>query len=133
MSGNKFKLFAHAATVALSVGAFAQSARADADVAPNSDKIEEVTVTATKRETSLQSTPIAVSAYSQNTLDRDHVTDITDLTKFAPSLEFDTHGDQGAITITLRGIGNDSAYTELDSPEVGLYIGARSGRDHDAL
>ena len=123
MSANKFKLFAHAAAVALSVGAFAPMARAaDADTNKNSDKIEEVTVTATKRETSLQSTPIAVSAYSQNTLDRDHVTDITDLTKFAPSLEFDTHGDQGAITVTLRGIGNDSAYTELDSPEVGLYI-----------
>jgi iron complex outermembrane receptor protein len=103
------------------VGAIAPAAKA-ADAAPSSDKIEEVTVTATKRETSLQSTPIAVSAYSQNTLDRDHVTDITDLTKFAPSLEFDTHGDQGAITVTLRGIGNDSAYTELDSPEVGLYV-----------
>jgi iron complex outermembrane receptor protein len=125
MSGTKFKLFAHAAAVALSVGAFAHSAHADADVGPSatsSDKIEEVTVTATKRATSLQSTPIAVSAYSQSTLDRDHVSDITDLTKFAPSLEFDTHGDQGAVTITLRGIGNDSAYTELDSPEVGLYV-----------
>jgi len=123
MSGSKFKLFAHAAAVALSVGAFAQGVKAD-DAGPSAtpDKIEEVTVTATKRETSLQSTPIAVSAYSQNTLDRDHVADITDLTKFAPSLEFDTHGDQGAITITLRGIGNDNAYTELDSPEVGLYV-----------
>ena len=123
MSGTKFKLFAHAAMVAISVGAFAQAAKADeAGANTPSDKIEEVTVTATKRETSLQSTPIAVSAYSQSTLDRDHVADITDLTKFAPSLEFDTHGDQGAITITLRGIGNDSAYTELDSPEVGLYV-----------
>ena len=122
MSGTKFKLFAHAAAVALSVGAFAHSANAAEADTKNSDKIEEVTVTATKRETSLQSTPIAVSAYSQNTLDRDHVTDITDLTKFAPSLEFDTHGDQGAVTVTLRGIGNDSAYTELDSPEVGLYV-----------
>jgi iron complex outermembrane receptor protein len=121
MSGTKFKLFAHAAAVALSVGAFAHGAKAD-DAGANSDKIEEVTVTATKRETSLQSTPIAVSAYSQNTLDKDHVADITDLTKFAPSLEFDTHGDQSAITITLRGVGNDSAYTELDSPEVGLYV-----------
>lgn len=123
MSGSKFKLFTHAAAVALSVGAFTHYAKAD-DAGPNgtSDKIEEVTVTATKRETSLQSTPIAVSAYSQDTLDRDHVTDITDLTKFAPGLEFDTHGDQGAITITLRGIGNDAAYTELDSPEVGLYV-----------
>jgi len=123
MSGSKFKLLTHAAAVALSVGAFAHSVKA-ADTSPSatSDKIEEVTVTATKRETNLQSTPIAVSAYSQSTLDRDHVADITDLTKFAPGLEFDTHGDQGAITITLRGIGNDAAYTELDSPEVGLYV-----------
>jgi hypothetical protein len=47
MSGTKFKLFAHAAAVALSVGAFAHSAHADADVGPSatsSDKIEEVTV-----------------------------------------------------------------------------------------
>ena len=36
--------------------------------------------------------------------------------------EYAQQGDQSGTMITMRGIGNDSAYTELDSPEVSTYI-----------
>jgi iron complex outermembrane recepter protein len=85
-------------------------------------QLAEVVVTATKRETNLQETPVAVTAFSQITLDQNLVVDITDVAKFVPGVAFASHGDQGAVTITMRGIGNDSAYTELDSPEVATYI-----------
>jgi iron complex outermembrane receptor protein len=87
-----------------------------------SAQLEEVIVTATKRETNLQETPVAITAFSQSALDQNLVVDITDAAKFVPGVAFASHGDQAAVTITMRGIGNDSAFTELDSPEVATYI-----------
>lgn len=116
-----------AAAVALVAGlgsTWAGSAWAAAPAAPadDGDTLQEVIVTATKRETKLQDTPIAISAFSQDSLDRGQVKDITDLAKFVPGLAFAEQGDQSAILLTLRGIGNDSAYTEVADPEVAMYV-----------
>lgn len=103
----------------------ANSGRAETQTgadAGNNGAIEDIVVTATRRETSLQSTPIAVSAFSQATLDRQQVNNVTDLARFVPSLQFTQQGDQSAVLLTLRGIGNDSAYTEVADPEVAIYI-----------
>ncbi len=86
------------------------------------NQVEEIVVTATKRETNLQNTPIAISAFSQKTLDEQKVKDVTDLARFVPSLAFSQHGDQGSINLTMRGIGNDAAFTEVADPEVAIYI-----------
>jgi iron complex outermembrane receptor protein len=95
--------------------------------------LEDIVVTATRRETNLQSTPIAVSAFSQATLDRQQVNNVTDLARFVPSLQFTQQGDQSAVLLTLRGIGNDSAYTEVADPEVAIYIdGVYSSRAQGA-
>lgn len=88
--------------------------------APASDG--DIIVTATRRETTLQSTPIAVSAFGQAQLDKQQVKDVTDLARFVPSLQFNQQGDQSAVLLTLRGIGNDSAYTEVADPEVAIYV-----------
>ena len=103
----------------------ADSGRADTQTAgdqPGLDDTGDIIVTATRRETSLQKTPIAVSVFSQATLDRQQVRDVTDLSRFVPSLQFNQQGDQSAITLTLRGIGNDTAFTEVADPEVAIYI-----------
>ncbi|HEY2661756.1 MAG TPA: TonB-dependent receptor plug domain-containing protein, partial [Caulobacteraceae bacterium] len=98
--------------------ALAQQAAAPAQSA----QVEEIVVTATKRETNLQNTPIAISAFSQKTLSRQQVKDVTDLARFVPSLAFSQHADQGSINLTMRGIGNDAAFTEVADPEVAIYI-----------
>jgi iron complex outermembrane receptor protein len=107
-------------------GAFAQATAtatpASAAKPENDSQIGEIIVTATRRETSLQKTPVAVSAFSQATLDRQQVKDVTDLARFVPSLQFNQQGDQTAVLLTLRGIGNDSAYTEVADPEVAIYV-----------
>ena len=87
-----------------------------------SGQIADIIVTATKRETTLEKTPIAISAFSQKQLDQYQVKDVTSLAQFVPSLAFNRQGDQSAITLTLRGIGNDSAYTEVADPEVAIYV-----------
>jgi iron complex outermembrane receptor protein len=85
-------------------------------------QVSEVIVTATKRNTKLEKTPIAITAFNQEALNRQGIKDVTDLARFVPSLEFAEHADQGSINLTLRGIGNDAAFTELADPEVALYV-----------
>ena len=95
---------------------------ADASGPQPGDQLAEIVVTATKRETNVQSTPVADTVFSQSTLDDNHISDITDMAKFVPGVEYAQQGDQSGTMITMRGIGNDSAFTELDSPEVATYV-----------
>jgi iron complex outermembrane receptor protein len=114
-----------AATLFFTATANAQTApeaTATQPVATDNGQVADIVVTATKRETSLQKTPIAISAFSQDQLNRQQVKDVTGLADFVPSLHFAQQGDQGAILLTLRGIGNDSAYTEVADPEVAIYV-----------
>jgi iron complex outermembrane receptor protein len=116
----------HLAVLALlagAAGAQAQSAAAPAAAASTPDTaLQEVTVTATKRTTTLQSTPLAVTAIGAAELDKAHVQTIADIVHLAPSFQATTEGDHGVITMTLRGIGNDSAKTEYADPEVALFV-----------
>jgi iron complex outermembrane receptor protein len=111
-----------ATSLFFSSGAFAQTATPATQPAVEADSSQEIIVTATRRETTLQKTPIAVSAFSQATLDKQQVGNVTDLARFVPSLQFTQQGDQSAVLLTLRGIGNDSAYTEVADPEVAIYV-----------
>ena len=81
-----------------------------------------VTVTATKRSTPLQKTPIAITAISAQALDKERVITVQDITSLVPGFAATTQGDHGVITLTLRGIGNDSAKTEYADPEVALFV-----------
>jgi iron complex outermembrane receptor protein len=85
-------------------------------------QLTEVVVTATKRESRLEKTPIAITAFTQENLSRNQVTDLTEMARFVPTLAYSQQGDQGAINLTMRGIGNDSAFTEVADPEVALYV-----------
>jgi len=90
--------------------------------AANTQSLEEVKVTATKRSTSLQKTPLAVTAIGADTLEKERVNTVTDIVKLVPGFAATTQGDHGVVTLTLRGIGNDSAKTEYADPEVALFV-----------
>lgn len=102
-------------------------AGADSPSAPDGGDVETtaldlVTVTATKRSTPLQKTPIAITAISAQALDKERVITVQDITSLVPGFAATTQGDHGVITLTLRGIGNDSAKTEYADPEVALFV-----------
>jgi iron complex outermembrane receptor protein len=115
-------LFFTSAAIAQDASPTAAAGPAPTATADNSGQVAEIVVTATKRETSLEKTPIAISAFSQASLDKQQVKDVTGLADFVPSLHFAQQGDQGGILLTMRGIGNDSAYTEVADPEVAIYV-----------
>ncbi|NHZ81055.1 TonB-dependent receptor plug domain-containing protein [Massilia sp. CCM 8695] len=88
----------------------------------DSNVIPEVVVTATKRSTPLQKTPIAITAINAAALQDNHVQTIQDVVNLVPGFQATGQGDHGVITMTLRGIGNDSAKTEYADPEVASFV-----------
>ena len=93
--------------------AFAQTATAPAS---RSNEIEELVVTAEKREQSLQDVPIAISAFTDERRELVGINSVQDLTNFTPGLSYSTNNDR----IALRGIGRFSNNRSVEGG-VALY------------
>jgi iron complex outermembrane receptor protein len=78
----------------------AESATGSAD----SNTVDQVVVTARRREESLQEVPVAVSVISGDTLETADVRRVTDLTSMVPNLSINSGYRQGSLWISLRGI-----------------------------
>jgi iron complex outermembrane receptor protein len=87
--------------------------------------LEEVVVTARKREESLQDTPVAVSAFTAQELQYRQIDSTDRLGDVTPNLTFDSvspsSGSSSAAQIFIRGIGQTD-FTPVTDPGVGLYI-----------
>ncbi|MCM2680495.1 TonB-dependent receptor [Echinimonas agarilytica] len=111
-------------TVALAVGAAiaASSAWAQEEVTEDTKRgIEVIEVTATKRVSSEQETPIAISAFTPDTLEKNQVKTVRDLVSLVPTLNIATHGDSNALDVTMRGVGSTNR-TELGDPAVAFHV-----------
>ena len=88
-------------------------------------ELEEIIVTARKREENLQSTPIAISAFTDKDLEYRQVNSTDQLSDITPNLTFDSgspsSGSSSAAQIFIRGIGQTD-FTPVTDPGVGLYI-----------
>ena len=101
----------------------ADVAAAQAPVAAgDSTKVEEVVVTARRREESLKDVPVAVSAFSAEKLSRAGASDITDLQRSTPNLTLQTaRGSNSTLISFIRGIGQQDPLWGFE-PGVGLYL-----------
>ncbi len=87
--------------------------------------LEEVVVTARKREESLQDTPISVAAFSGEELQARSLGDVSQIDQFTPNLTFDAtapiSGSSNAASVFIRGVGQtDFVFTS--DPGVGIYL-----------
>lgn len=83
--------------------------------------IEEIIVTAQKREQNVNDVPIAISAYSQQIIQSLGIRSTEELESLTPGLEVNNTGGVGTKTYTIRGVGfND--YSTGASSTVGLYF-----------
>ena len=116
-------LLAGIATAALTAGSGGAFAAAAAPAAQaDTGQVEELVVTARRREETLKDVPIAVSAYTEATLERTGVRDITDLQKTTPSLTLQAaRGSNSTLIAFIRGVGQQDPLWGFD-PGVGLYI-----------
>jgi iron complex outermembrane receptor protein len=115
-----------ALSVAISL-ALAQTAVARDTAAPEPDAaatggIEEIVVTAQKREEKLQDVPIAISAFSGEQLEDRNIRNVYDLSAQAPNVLISrSPGNQTAAQISIRGGVQINPALTWD-PNVGMYL-----------
>ena len=83
--------------------------------------LEEVIVTAQKREQSAQDVPIAISAFDEQFLIESGVGDMLELQAFAPGLSIYNEYSHTVPSFNIRGLGTTSTNLALES-SVGIYV-----------
>lgn len=140
----RYTLLAGAAAFAFAAptAAFAQdnSTQVDSDDAdeavlePESENDSNVIiVTASKREKTLQETPISVSVTTGETLEQAQIRDVLDLQTVTPSLRVSQLQNSSSSTFIIRGFGNGDNNFGIE-PSVGVFIdGVFRSRSASAL
>jgi outer membrane receptor protein involved in Fe transport len=85
------------------------------------DESEEITVTATRRATKIQATPIAITAISEKAIENASIRETQTLTQVVPSLAFPQSESSGSVTARIRGVGTQGSNPGLESA-VGIFI-----------
>ena len=82
-----------------------------------------VIVTAQKREQSIYDVPVAISAFTPETIERQGITDLTDIGKFVPNLNVTgfSAGHTSSQNPFIRGIGLQDHLITTE-PGVGVYV-----------
>ena len=81
--------------------------------------IEEIVVTAEKRESSLQETPIAITALSNSMVEDRNVDDMRKIASLTPSMVYNMSA--GSAQIYMRGVGTD-VNTITTEPGVAMFV-----------
>jgi iron complex outermembrane recepter protein len=93
------------------LGAWADQPQSGEEAAP---ALQEVVVTATRREESLSKVPLSITALTQESLDERGIKDFSEVARFTPGVNFD---NSGTNNISIRGIsGTGGAGT------TGIYL-----------
>lgn len=87
----------------------------------NGAQLEELVVTAERREANIQDVPIAVSAVTGERLRESGARDVRDLQQFVPNLQFNPVSSATAATIFIRGVGV-SDFNANTTGAVGVYV-----------
>jgi outer membrane receptor protein involved in Fe transport len=90
-------------------------------VAQEGAQLEEVVVTATKREQTLQDVPVAVTVTTAETLEKAAIQNITDLASLIPSLRVTQLQTSTQTNFLIRGFGNGANNPGIE-PSVGVFI-----------
>ncbi|WP_298172639.1 TonB-dependent receptor [Novosphingobium sp.] len=81
-----------------------------------SDRLGEIVVTATRRSSNLQRTPVAVSAVDANLIRQSSPRDIGDLAAFVPNFSANTITNFNAASFAMRGVGQTSIIVYFEPP-----------------
>lgn len=119
---NSLKIILNSATCLSGIVLTAAAAAQDAATPGASD---EIVVTATRRETTLQDTPINISAISADMLQKQRIDDVRDIADFTPGITISDTGPASTGSIVLRGISaDDTGDSGSDGDNtLGIYLG----------
>jgi len=97
------------------------TATAQDDAEEGAKRLNTVTITATKREQTLQDVPVAVSVVDESVIEKAEILDLNDLQSVVPSLGFRTFQNSANANFTIRGFGNGANNVGIE-PSVGIFI-----------
>jgi iron complex outermembrane receptor protein len=107
------------------LSAHAQQASNTPAASDTSNGLEEIVVTAERREENIQSVPIAVTAFTADAMQSRNLVDIHALGNLTPGVNLDAgapfSGDRSVLSASIRGIGQDDFAFNLN-PGVGVYV-----------
>ncbi len=87
-------------------------------------ELEEITVTARKREESLQDAPVSVTAFSTAELEKRGISNIGNISAYTPNVDINHGKADGGSTnaaVFIRGVGQNDFIFPTD-PGVGIYV-----------
>jgi len=118
---SKKNLLLSAIGLSLASGSLVSVAIAQENTAEN--VFEEVIVTATKRESSIYDVPVAISAFTADSIEKQGITSLTDIGKFVPNMNVTgfSAGHTSSANPFIRGIGLQDHLITTD-PGVGVYV-----------
>ena len=125
-----------AAAIAFALPAFAQETEEAPERQGAAERmLNRVTVTATKKADveDVQSVPVSVTAFNEDTLEALKVRDLQSLSYSSPNVSLDDVGtSRGTANFAIRGLGVNSSIPSID-PAVGVfidgvYMGVNSGQ-----
>jgi iron complex outermembrane receptor protein len=89
--------------------------------ASGAGSVDEIVVTAEKREETLQRSALAVTALASRVLERQQITDLKSVTTLIPNLQIGTSSTQAAFDLALRGIVSTNR-TEIGDAAVAFHV-----------
>jgi iron complex outermembrane receptor protein len=121
------KLKKSAASMALLMVAGTPLAHGQTDDAQSIDgvlQLEEIIVTAQRREQSLQDVGVSVTAFTSEDLERSNITEAKDYLLSTPNVSFSEDGQTGnrSINISIRGVGNVALGESSVANSIGYYM-----------
>src|SRR5688500_14458122 len=117
--GTTKKLLAAAIAAALfatlPLTALAQGAAVEDEEGADAAELSEITVTARRREETLQEVPVAVTAFTETAVEELNIEDLGDLDAFVPNLTiYAARGSSSTVTAYIRGVGQSDPLWGVD-------------------
>ena len=93
----------------------------------SAQELEEIVVSAQRREESLQEVPVSITAFSSETLEQQHLKEAKDYFKITPNVNFTEDGETGhrSVGISMRGVSDfANSFTGVGglSNSFGIYL-----------
>jgi len=110
------------AAIAVIVSCTSLTSGAQTATSSSSTGLEEITVTAQRREERLSDVPMSIAAISQADLDQRGLKDIDDLTRVTPGITFIRNGTAGSFNDEQSNVSIRGVYSTAGAATTGLYI-----------
>jgi outer membrane receptor protein involved in Fe transport len=129
---NQYSRLSYAIAAILGGGALGHTLPARAADTPSADQIQEITVTAQRRAENVQDVPIAIQAFTGETLSQLNITNFDEMVRYLPNVSHANSGP-GQSELFMRGLSVGSQGTQSGGsingfPNVAVYLDDQSAQ-----